>query len=227
MKKNIQLTFAGGKRVISIDEPSECPMCKHSILPQELSQSIYADGNDSWRLASTYLCKNCYQPFIVSHVVEQASLGFEYIGILQYVAPKCNERKSFDPRVDALSPSFVEIYNQALAAESSGLDQIAGIGYRKALEFLIKDYLIHTTPDEEAAIKGALLGTCISKWVQNDNLKAVASRCAWLGNDQTHYVQKFEEYDLADLKRLIETSVYWICMELNTAEALKIEPRGH
>ena len=36
---------------------------------------------------------------------------------------------------------FLTIYNQSLSAEDNNLDQIAGIGYRKALEFLIKDYL--------------------------------------------------------------------------------------
>ncbi len=227
MKKDIQITFAGGARKVPIDEPSECPMCKHAILPQELNQFVYSVGNDSWRLASTYLCKNCYQPFIAFHTIDKDPNGFGYIGRLQYVAPIHNERKAFDTRIDALSPSFVEIYNQALAAENGNLDQIAGIGYRKALEFLIKDYLIHKTPEDESAIKETPLGACISQRVQNDNLKTVASRCAWLGNDQTHYVQKFEEYDLSDLKRLIETAVYWICMELNTEEALKIERRGH
>lgn len=38
-----------------------------------------------------------------------------------------------------VSPQFVEIYNQAKAAESFQLDQITGLGLRKALEFLIKD----------------------------------------------------------------------------------------
>jgi hypothetical protein len=33
----------------------------------------------------------------------------------------------------------VEIAQQASDAEQYGLDQIAGVGYRKALEFLIKD----------------------------------------------------------------------------------------
>ncbi len=32
-------------------------------------------------------------------------------------------------------PEFDTIYNQALEAESIGLDQIAGLGFRKSLEF--------------------------------------------------------------------------------------------
>lgn len=48
----------------------------------------------------------------------------------------------FDKKIDEISPKFNEIYKQALAAEVSNLNEIAGLGYRKSLEFLIKDIAI-------------------------------------------------------------------------------------
>ena len=48
--------------------------------------------------------------------------------------------------VEELSPQFAELYNQAAAAEAYSLLDIAGMGYRKSLEFLIKviEDLSHT-----------------------------------------------------------------------------------
>jgi hypothetical protein len=40
------------------------------------------------------------------------------------------------------SGDFLEIYRHAAFAEGDALDQICGPGYRKALEFLIKDYIV-------------------------------------------------------------------------------------
>lgn len=109
-----------------------------------------------------------------------------------------------------------------MTAESLTLDRIAGIGYRKSLEFLIKDYLIHKFPEETEAIKSMALANCIANKVPIEKIRVVASRCAWLGNDEAHYVRKHNNRDLVDLKKLIEASVYWISMELVTEDALSI-----
>lgn len=49
---------------------------------------------------------------------------------------------SKDIDFQAISPRFVTIYEQAMRAAQMGYDELVGMGYRKALEFLIKDYLI-------------------------------------------------------------------------------------
>ena len=48
----------------------------------------------------------------------------------------------------------------------------------------------------------------------------------WLGNDQTHYTQRFENKDISDLKNFIDATVYWVSMELITEEALSITKQG-
>ena len=40
----------------------------------------------------------------------------------------------------------------------------------------------------------------------------MAKRAAWLGNDETHYLRKWEGKDLDELKRLIELTIRWIEM---------------
>lgn len=49
---------------------------------------------------------------------------------------------------------------------------------------------------------------------------------AWLGNDETHYVRKWEDKDLKDLKKLISLTIHWIEMDALTVEVIADMPDG-
>jgi len=51
-------------------------------------------------------------------------------------------------------------------------------------------------------------------------------RAVWLGNDETHYLRKWEQKDLTDLKNLIGLTVHWIEMEELTETVMKDMPAG-
>lgn len=121
--------------------------------------------------------------------------------------------KAFSESIMKNSPLFSVIYNQAFYAEQEGLLEICGVGYRKALEFLIKDYAKSNHPGKDQIIEGKLLAQCIGEFVSDDRIKGVAKRAVWLGNDETHYVRKWEGKNLEDLKKLIDLTVHWIEME--------------
>jgi hypothetical protein len=78
----------------------------------------------------------------------------------------------------------------------------------------------------EKEIKVAPLASCIKTYVKNDKIQTVASRAVWLANDETHYVRKWDDKELKDLKELIKLTVLWIEMEETTAELLKDMPAG-
>ena len=63
-----------------------------------------------------------------------------------------------------------------------------------------------------------MLGHCIDTYISNPSVKAVAKRAAWLGNDETHYVRKWEGKDINDLKGLISMTVSWIELERQTLQ---------
>jgi hypothetical protein len=92
------------------------------------------------------------------------------------------------------------------------------MGYRKALEFLVKDYLKIKLPGSTIDIEKKLLGKCIDELIDNPNIKAMAKRAAWLGNDETHYTRKWEDKDISDLKKLIKLTVHWIVLEKMTEQ---------
>jgi hypothetical protein len=99
------------------------------------------------------------------------------------------------------------------------MDLLCGAGYRRALEFLIKDYLKSLSEEtKHDVIDKAQLMFCITNFVTDPKLRLTASRATWLGNDETHYIRKWGDKDLSDLKKLIDLTVYWILSEMLTRE---------
>jgi hypothetical protein len=87
---------------------------------------------------------------------------------------------------------------------------------------------VHTragNAEEIETIKRKLLGPCIREHVDDPRIQKCAERAAWLGNDETHYVRKWEDKDVTDLKRLIALTVNWIDSSLQTEEYEKGMPR--
>ena len=214
----------GSPKRYACDEPSECPICKHAIKPLVLSQNTFLTGDGSVSFAVTYVCQNCFFPFLAFFCPTSTMSDEGQVAKRVFVAPIRHAPVKFDPKIEALSPSFVEIYNQASAAEERDLDQIAGIGYRKALEFLVKDFCIHQTPDEEEAIKSKLLGRVIAEYIQEPRIKTLAEKATWIGNDETHYIRKHEDRDINDMKNFIQAMVYFAGMELIVEDADSMSP---
>ncbi len=116
---------------------------------------------------------------------------------------------------------FVSTYNQSEVAEASNLTEIAGCGYRKSVEFLVKDYLCHKFPDNEVEIKAEFLGAAIQR-IDDHRIKTLTERATWIGNDETHYIRKHESLDITDMKRFISAVLPYIESELTFEEALSV-----
>ena len=192
-------------------DPDECPMCHRHLVPSEIEAR--ATGQEKIEVAFQCTYTECRSIFIGYYEREPNNLYK-----LKNVSPRKFEGTKFAREIDATSTEFVTIYNQAEAAETAGYDRIAGMGYRKSLEFLIKDYLLLIYPDKKNDISKALLGKCIDEYVDDPKIKAYAKRAAWLGNDETHYIRKWESKDIADLKILIRLCTNWIESSLLTAK---------
>ena len=199
------------------DVPDQCPQCGYQISPVILpSCCIIPGGSNEALYVAVLWCPHCLKPFIAYYKPSATK------PIL--VAPRSLPSREFDPEISTLSPSFVEIYNQALAAETMDLRDIAGMGYRKALEFLLKDYLVMRFPGEKKKICSEFLSRSIER-LDSEKLRLTASRAAWLGNDFTHYTRKYEDYDIDDLKKYIRAALHWIMVDLTTDEAASMDRR--
>jgi hypothetical protein len=186
--------------------PDVCPICHTSNSPK-ICYHAHSTINSSTRLEIIYQCAKlgCESLFIATYAPNPNG-HFS----LKSVKPITFEGPKFPEIIVNVSQTFLEIYTQAMAAETYSLTELTGIGLRKALEFLVKDFAISRNPEEKDKILSMLLGKCISDYLDDNNLKQCARRAAWLGNDETHYLRKWENKDIADLKILIKLVVNWI-----------------
>ena len=142
---------------------------------------------------------------------------------LNHSAPINFKERDFDDKLKEVSPQFVKVYNQALKAEEYSLDEIAGLGYRKALEFLIKDFAIYNNPEKSEEIKSTWMMKCLKDYIDNDKIKTLAEKSEWIGNDEAHYVKIQDDRDINDMKKFIDALVNFISMSLivDDAETMK------
>lgn len=204
--------------------PNVCPICHVTIEPEFLSGTQAATGF-KW-MEVYYRCTNkkCRRQFtaLLSSVGQQGQLpAYKY----ERSVPTEPEVPAFEEVVKTLSPDFVRVFSQAVAAEAYGLTDVAGPGFRKSLEFLVKDYAIHLKPEAAEEIKAAALATVIQKHLSGDKVPVVSLRAAWLGNDETHYERKWLDKDLQDLKKLIGATVHFIALEEMVADLPKSMPK--
>jgi hypothetical protein len=203
-------------------EPDICPICHYGIRPIGMGIGQFV-GRSELELVFQCPCRDCQRLFIGRyHLDSMSSRLFQ----LYRCVPRELSHVQFSETIQAVSREFCEIYDQASQAERYGLVLVAGPGYRKALEFLIKDYLCRLHPKEKAKVEKMQLGACVSTYVNDARLKASASRAAWLGNDETHYLRKWEGKDLTDLKKLIEATTHWVEMEELTKTAVDEMPEA-
>lgn len=195
----------------------KCPFCGTMEVPNYIYGNKEYDRLIVFMECSNPSCKNVFPALF------DLSRGLDFDKIVSAPMPI---KEDFSDIIKDVSPTFDNIYNQALAAEQLGLDQICGVGFRKSLEFLIKDYLISnlkSDEDRESLLKRPL-GYCINIDVTSENIKNVAKRATWLGNDEAHYIRKWDNKEVKDLKSLIKLTVGWIESEIETKRILNEMP---
>ena len=212
MEKYVSIT---NNERICYETVNKCPICNSSIAPVEKSKFF---NRDSKMYFFMFECPACNKGFIThyNYTNERKIKNDISYNMLKLVNsyPKVPELHQFDENIKKLSSNFCEIFNQAYVAEQMNLNEIAGIGYRKALEFLIKDYCIDKNKEQEEKIKKEPLSQVITNYILSDKIKNLAKASIWIGNDETHYVRKYEDKDIKDLKRFISATVAYITYEL-------------
>lgn len=187
--------------------PDKCPMCHYNITPvfchaRYSTQSHFKDYEIIWRCPN----QSCYHLFITRYID----------GVAKESVPKIPELPVVDTNLIKVSARFYDIYRQSIAAKTYGLLELVGMGLRKALEVLIKDYCSEKNQQDVEDIKSMSLNACINKYCEG-RVKVCAHKCRILGNDETHYERKYEARDISDLEKLINVTLYWISAELTEA----------
>lgn len=210
----------GAAHSTRVEIPDECPTCGRLVVFPFNGASL---AKISGELQTIHHCPNkaCGSHMVCYHT--SVGAGWK----LKKTEPPKLTHPALPDFVGEISPSFVSIFREAVEAKERGLAQIAGPGYRKAFEFLIKDYAKSKAKAEESeAIEKLQANAVVDKYITDTRVQAVARRALWVGNDETHYLRKWEDRDINDLVTLIKLTIEWIDIERQSAAYIEEMPES-
>lgn len=221
MKNTVSVLSKNGNRHrVVVDEPEVCPHCGNFMSPMLIEAfNLGTSFDELLNILTVYCCtvSDCHKFFALNYKRQFSSSDFTE-SEKYYYRPPINV--TLPENIEKVSPMFVEIYKEAVQAEQDGLENIAGVGYRKAAEFLIKDYVISKNPDQEEQVKNMFLGKVISDYLGDfPKVQSLAKAVAWIGNDETHYVRKHNDKDIQHLKRFILATAQFLAADFDADEA--------
>lgn len=216
MNRKVKVKTRDDKKIrmveITINKiPDSCPICHKTEIPEKKFGWMEDD-----RLEMVFLCPNedCQRLFMAYYIadIEETEEDEQLVYNLKGCAPQIIEKKDFPEEIAIISKRFCQIYNQAYEAEIRGLITICGIGYRTALEALVKDFLIREKIDKSDIIHIAAthIINCINQYINSDIVKHCAKKMDCLGPTETQFTRVWKRKDIQDLKDLIQLVMNWI-----------------
>lgn len=205
------LTPFGYTTSISI-HPKICPLCHTSIKP--ILKLNYQKTTDKFTASQIFQCTNCDELFITKFKFDSQKSQF----LISELQPNTPQKLEIDNRINTLSPNFSAIYQQAICAHAYNLNLVSGPALRKAFDCLIKDFCEAMHPENLEKIARMSTGNLIHEYIHFPRLQAFAEKTAWLGNDEAHPERKWTEYDVTDLKEMIDICMHHIIAELKCIE---------
>ncbi|NLD33196.1 MAG: hypothetical protein GX662_13230 [Trichococcus flocculiformis] len=184
-----------------VDVKTICPHCNMTGRQEPITGAMNTRENV---LAITTECLSCNKLSTHEYFCVETYRGtFETHYRNTY--PNFSENINIPEKVKQEYPDFLKILNQSQQAEETNLNELAGMGYRKALEFFVKEYVTKNLDEgkEKELILSEPLGETIKR-LENPMLQRISKASSWLGNDQTHMVQKHPDYGIEDIKKYIK-----------------------
>lgn len=193
-KRNFQF---GTNNSHEVDFPINCPFCGLPTALTENTSTRTGSIRNQIAVIQVLYSTCCSKYSFAFYILQDNKYTF------QFMYPSVSDIY-FEDSIQNISPRFVNLYRGASLAEDHGYIELAGSGYRNALEVLIKDFAIkeQNKPENEVAKKD--LFTVISDYLPDELLQNSADVVRILGNDFTHYQRKYEELGLDVLKSYLD-----------------------
>lgn len=211
-----------------LDKPNVCPYCGVTIdsVHKETKEITYSSSDIKRVYIVVFQCTNdtCNKYHFAVYLSKTIyGGGGSQTATLAYVYPN-SPPQGLMKSINEISPSCAKIYNQAIDSEQKGLDELVGIGIRKALDFLLYDMGERYYKEESAFNNNpkTTLMDRVKKFIDNPKVVSLATASAWLGNDFTHPIRRHPDKEVAELKAIMESLVYHVDMLYSLDKAAEV-----
>lgn len=197
-----------GETLILKSKPQICPHCGKQVGFYFITKIDGPKTSNSDKIVNLVIfqCVECSEIIIGRYFTNGNILYIDnYFSESPFYPEQGFQKETFDDIINKMYPAFVKIYNQAKKAQHYDCIDIAGAGYRKAAEFLIRDFAIYKQPDKKESILNTSAARNVVKNFLNEYtyIKKAAEAALELGNDETHYTKIYQNRDIEDLKSFI------------------------
>ncbi len=227
IKKILPINLYGGSSPCEFSIPRRCPLCgiaaTFSILFTSKASKIVP--HIPLYASIVFECPECGLHFLLGYEIINDSFydGFNLTRLVEYENSDINLNINVPDNIQKLSPNFYQIYKESLQANAHHFNTLYGMGLRKSLEYLIKDWFISIDPETNINVP---LSQLINK-IKNEDIKTLALASAWLGNDEAHTTRKYPDKNANDLLAFIDVLITYISGELKIAEAKSLVSRNN
>ena len=182
--------------------PNQCPYCQKNnhVQPEKILELPLC--TDDTAILVSAKCNECGKHYIV---IFQRSKDKRQLDFLQLV-PILQENAEYED-LFALSPAFEMIHRQSMQAYQIGLGRLAVIGFRTAIEVLMKDFVISELGEDREKVAPISLNNMIQQYFKSLEDRDYARAVQALGNDCTHYINKHGDYSARDVMTYYQTFV--------------------
>lgn len=170
-----------------------CPYCGVYTDAEETGAERFLLTETQRALVVACKCTRCKKQFLAVYIEEDNRLA------LNTIIPIA-DKDEVHPGLKEVSPEFERIHQQAYRAELRGDIDIAAVGYRTALEVLVKDFAIKELGEKEETVASKKLAQAIEDYSGSVELLQTSDVVRMLGNDYTHYRKKHEDISFETLK---------------------------
>ena len=149
-------------------KPSVCPYCGFGTDAPLSSKNAYS-FNEHQLLTATCTCTACGKTFFFACEYDSGKTDYDPI-----IYPSIAFTPYSNDILEKISPRFIDIYNQALQSEFHKNIELAAVGYRSALEILVKDYAINELGQNPEEVSSKKLCAAIGTYLNQEDLVKTA-----------------------------------------------------
>lgn len=179
-------------------KPSVCSHCGFGTDAPFYKKDVYS-FNGHYLFVATCTCTSCGKHFLFFCEYDSDKNDYEPV-----IYPSITFAPYSNKILEKISARFIDMYNQALQSEFNKNLELAAIGYRSALEILVKDYAIKELGQNPKEVISKKLCPAIGAYLNQEDLVKTADVVRILGNDYTHYERKYPQHDFELLKGYME-----------------------
>lgn len=217
--------FANRPLEIEVLASNECPICGYAM---DFNEDCYRNFHDlntnkqkEFKVFSLRICPHCHKGFVIEYTIENNGSNFKEKSQKSYPYSISEIRK--EKEICDISSDFYDIYGQCLTAKKAGLFHLYGLGLRKALEFLVKDYALNLKKIPKDKLIKKNLHNCITEYFNSSpEIQDIAIACKMIGNNETHWNNQNTSEDIILMEKLIRILTQEIIKEVNVKQARNI-----